>query len=409
MQMLKTYQTAILIFLLVLGVFIYVESSTPEPVDWSPTYSTKHKIPLGTYIFYDQLQKKAQVETVEDNPYDFLSDTTHTGTYMFVGNSVSLSWEVGKQLMKWVGKGNTLFISARYFDVPIMDSLYLEVGSQRAKRSIKSYPTFSMVNPKLDAARVYTFEREGASLYFENIDTLPVTVLGQSGFVGGDRQMDSAKSKVNYLQLPVGEGKLLFHTAPEAFSNYFLLGKDNYRYTESVLAYIDLNQPVYFDVYYDSFYHRENLRTSPLYVFLENKYLKWGYYLFLIGIGLFIIFEGKRKQKAIRIIEPLENKSYSYTRTIAGLYLKKKDHTAIAHKKIAQFLNYIRLDLRVELYKVDREVIARLTELTGYTEKELQDLFKEIKRLQQKKDIFESELKALNKRINEFKRKSNGK
>src|SRR5699024_3525281 len=104
-----------------------------------------------------------------------------------------------------------------------------------------------------------------------------------------------------------------------AFSNFFMLTKHNYAYAEKAMAYLNLKGKVCYDVSHDRAF--TTYYTSPLYVFLGNKYLKWGYYFILIGAILFIIFEGKRKQKAIKVIPPLRNKTYDYTRTIAGMYL----------------------------------------------------------------------------------------
>src|SRR5699024_10142600 len=130
-----------------------------------------------------------------------------------------------------------------------------------------------------------------------------------------------------------------------------------------------------------------------LYVILENKHLKWGYYLLIIGTILFILFEGKRKQQIIPIIEPVKNKSYEYVRSIAGIYLTQKDHLGIAHKVIEQFLEYIRAELRTPFDKIDSQTIERLSILTEISETEIADLFGFIKEIQDRQKITKQELK----------------
>src|SRR5690606_11360340 len=153
------------------------------------------------------------------------------------------------------------------------------------------------------------------------IDTLSQTVLGVS-----DAYVDSLKIKdpqVNFIQVPMGEGQFLIHLQPEIFSNFFLLAKNNAAHTEQVFSYLEGSKTIYWDNYYKSGKH---IDISPLRVLLDNKYFKWAYYFVLLGCLLFIIFEGRRKQRSIPIVQPLTNKTYEYTRTIAGMYLNKKEN-----------------------------------------------------------------------------------
>src|SRR5699024_2864468 len=129
-----------------------------------------------------------------------------------------------------------------------------------------------------------------------------------------------------------------------------------------------------------------------------NRYLKWAYYLLIIAVILFVLFEGKRKQKAIKVIDPPKNMSYDYTRTIAGMYLNKKDHATIAHKMIGQFLNYIRVELRTGVDKIDKELIDRLEELTHNPREEIKALFEQLNTMQKARFVSEKDLKSLNKK-----------
>src|SRR5699024_409230 len=199
----------------------------------------------------------------------------------------------------------------------------------------KSYPHYNLVNPALAPQRDYVFKHPQPVQYFSRLDTLEQVVLGEAK-LEADSTYQSDK-QINFIKAPLGKGKLLLHTSPQVFTNFFMLSGKNYEYTENLLSYLDLARPIYYDAYHDP---GKAAYLSPLYIILTNKYLKWGYYMLLIGVVLFVIFEGKRKQKAIKVLPPFRNKTYEYTRTIAGLYLDKKDHTAIAHKKIDQFLGF---------------------------------------------------------------------
>ncbi len=395
----RGYKIVVVLLVLLLAFFVYAEASKPAPVDWSPTFSIKSKTPLGTYVFFHSLDSIQQVRKVNQSPYQFLEDSTLSGTYIFVNNRINFNKAARKKLFKWVAQGNTLFVSANYSNLFNLDTLSLEWTTRRQRRRLIDYPQYNLVNPQLHADSAYTFTHNSAIAFFSKIDTIQTTVLGEVRF---KRDSAAAANKwVNFIRIPRGKGKIILQTAPQAFSNFFMLSAQNYEYAQKALAYLPISGPVYYDVYYDVGF--KVFHGSPLYVLLSNKYLKWGYYFIIIGAILFIIFEGKRKQKAIRVVPPLRNKTYEYTRTISGMYLKKKDHTTIAHKKIEQFLAYIRNELHTDVQKINQDLVTRLQQLTANSEEDIWALLKEIQRLQSSHTITKQELVSLNKKINHFK------
>lgn len=400
----KGYKILLIGLTLGLGIFIYLEATAPDPVDWTKTYSIKDKIPFGKYIFFETLKDHTEnLNLISDPPLQFIKDSSISGTYMFIYEGLVFENHSQEEFLEWVEKGNVLFISAEFSHIFQSDTLNLKFKHGIHGDNIINYTEYSFANPKLKSEEPYRFERDESINYFYNIDAINHTVLGYTNFEKEDKDVFQ---EVNFIRIPYGKGELLLHSSPEVFSNYFLLKNNNYEYMEKILAYLDLENDVYFDAYLDPKYNWELFYSSPLYVVLLNKYLKWGYYFLIIGVILFIIFEGKRKQKAIRVIAPLKNKSYEFTRSIAGLYLDQKDHTAIAHKKIEQFLEYVRINLRTEINKIDKDFINRLNELSDISEEEIYSLFKEIRTLQSKETISKEELKSLNEKINHFKKNS---
>ena len=136
---------------------------------------------------------------------------------------------------------------------------------------------------------------------------------------------------------------------------------------------------------------------------LANKYFKWAYYFVLIGMLLFVIFEGKRKQRSIPIVKPLTNKSYEYAQTIAGLYVDKKEYHTIAKKQIVQFLEHIRTKLRVPTENMDRQFYRTVAERSGNTLENTTDLFTLIAKINAQNTTTKAELIMLYKEIEQFK------
>jgi hypothetical protein len=130
---------------------------------------------------------------------------------------------------------------------------------------------------------------------------------------------------------------------PVAFTNYNLLKEDRYRYTENVLSYIPKGN-IY---WYTKGQNNENISESPLRYILSQPALKWAWYLFLIGMLIFMIFNAKRKQRIVPILL-LANSTIDFTKTIGNLYYQEGDHTNIIDKKIIYFLEKIRTEYLID-------------------------------------------------------------
>jgi hypothetical protein len=140
-----------------------------------------------------------------------------------------------------------------------------------------------------------------------------------------------------------------------------------------------------------------------MYLFLNNVSLKWAYYFILIGVLLYIVFEGKRKQRAIPIIWPLKNQTLSFTRTIANMYYEKGQHKDIATHKIQHFLDHIRSTMYLQTYFIDDDFISNLAARSNNSVEDTKALFEYINRINAAKQIDDKALKKLNTLIENFK------
>ena len=150
--------------------------------------------------------------------------------------------------------------------------------------------------------------------------------------------------------------------------------------------------------------------TSPMYLFLNTKEFKWAYYLILIGSLIYIIFEGKRKQRAIPVVTPLKNQTLAFTRTIADMYYEKGQPELMTKHKIDYFLEYLRSRLHVSTQNLADETFLRNLALRSNMELEdVKNLMALIGKLKAKQHVTETELKDLNKKIQAFKANVDGK
>jgi len=393
----KTYKIAFGLFLLLIISLAWLESSEPEPINWNPSYTNTDKIALGSLIFFESWTQSnpERFEEIKIPPYEYLNEEPKKGTYFFLNNYVSFDDDELDDILNWVSKGNTLFISAYNFGGNLEDTLKVQLSSYISADGFKSRPALNLVNSNLKLEKALEFDQDLPAVYFEEIDTLNQVVLGTSTF----RKKD-AEEKINFIKTGFGNGEIYLHSVPQAFSNYFLLKNKNYQYQEALLAYLSENT-ILWDGYYKS---GKGFFTSPLYILLNNHPLKWAYYFIIITAILFILFEGKRKQRSIPVVNTLENKSYEFTETVSNLFLEQKKYRDLGLKKIKLFMEYIRNEYRLDPSNMNdhfyRDLASKSENSTDHTKK----LFERITNFQKKHENSKDEFFELSKSINTFKK-----
>jgi hypothetical protein len=361
---------AVLVFILIL--ILIGDYNKQKTIDWRPTYSVNDKIPYGLYVFDKEIGgilKNHKIERIPDiTPYEFLdskyNEDTLVETYNVKGTFINISQQnnlddqSAKEIMYFVSHGNNAFLSMTNFPKTLLDSLKFEYSSNLLQTKDASV---WMANKKL-SSKIYKSTSDIAD-YFSKIDTLNTTVLGYEG-------NPKYKKNINFIKVPYKNGYFFLHTNPVAFTNYNLLKKDRYQYTEKVLSYIPKG-----DVFwYTKSPNDENISASPLRYIFSQPALKWAWYLFLIGMFVFILFNAKRKQRIVPILQPLSNLTIDFTKTIGNLYYQEGDHKNIIDKKIIYFLERIRTEYLIDTTKLDDEFVKKLQHKTGKDEKDIQEL-----------------------------------
>ncbi len=394
--------------LLLIALLVVAQSTKPEELNWFPSYSAKAKIPLGTYIFYDQLKKITDTQPTQEikiPPFEFLSDSLDNGTYFFVNSEVSFDPSEIKKLLKWVGRGNTLFVSAAYQGNDLLDTLNLELATFYEQTSLTRKPLLNLSNPNLERERPYLMNKDLGSSYFKSIDTVNTTVLGVYDMMRDGDSTKIEEPKVNFVKVPFEKGFVYLHLFPQAFSNFFMLEGNNSTYTAGLLSYLPKEKTLFIDQYYKN---GKSFNTSPLFLIFSNKYLKWAYYLLLIIAVLWVYFEGKRKQRSIPIVKPVPNQTLDFTRTIAGMYLENKDHKQIAQHQINHFLDYLRSTYNTSTAQLNDDFISIIARKSEEPRSNVKQLVDTIITIRQQAEISEQELINLNTQIENLKQRSNG-
>ena len=386
---LKIY-IAFLVALLVL--IVVVDINRPKPINWTPSFEVNAKIPFGLYVFNEEKEnffKGDTIQTIQTTPYEYFDSfydfDTLVNTYEIKGTFLAISEDYfidetsTEELLTFVSHGNAAFLSMSNFSATLEDSLKFEYKD----KFFNDEMAVQVANTLLDTTS-FPMKIGANGYYFSKFDTLTTTVLGY--------QQIEKERQVNFIKVPYGSGEFYLHLQPMAFTNYYLLKDKNAKYAEKVLSYVS-NGTLY---WYPNQVNKYGVSNSPLRFILSHESLKWAWYLFLLGMITFMIFNAKRKQRIIPIIKPLPNTTVDFTKTIGNLYFQEGNHDTIMEKKIIYFLEKMRQDYLIDTKNLDDDFVKKVQLKTGKDIKLIEKVVLLIKRQRKTFKSTEAELVELN-------------
>jgi len=401
----KRSKIILLIFAVVLVSIIVTEVVRPKPLNWRPSYTSESKIPFGSYILYNELSAifpKSKIETIEESVFDFMvkRDTTIKSNYLLINNNIQLDKQEANQLLNYVHKGNNVFIAASSLSYFLKDTLNIEMASEYSL--VENTVSVNLTNKKFKNQQ-FKFIRGASKTRFTSVDTVNTTLLGYVKYIEENNNLTTSKKETitapNFIKTDFGDGSFLIHTSPEAYSNYYLL-KGNKDYAANTLSYLD-DSTLYWDDYKKS---GRVVISSPMRFVLNQTALKWVYYLTMLGLLLFVIFKAKREQRIIPVINPLENSSVEFARTVGALYHQNKDYTNLIQKKMNYFLAELRNRYFIDTGSLNEKTIQQLAAKSGKSIEEVKKLIEYILYLKNKSVHSEQDTIELTKKITAFKK-----
>ncbi len=393
----RTIKIYVGLLILFLGLIAFIELTKERPINWKPTYNERHKIPFGTYIFHEELENvfsDKEFTDVRKTPYEFFDEYynweedeyTTTGNFIHIAQYSEMDDISAQELLDFVSYGNTVLMSSNYFPKRLKDSLGFNTTNEY---DLKGNSFFTLTNPRFKTDSI-TIDRGINNFHFSKLNKSITTVLGHQTF-------DSIAFP-NFIKVKHYDGQFLLHLQPIAFTNYSLLKKNNKKYTEAVLGYLPKN-----NIYYNSLNKANtNVSGSKLRFILSQDALRYAWYLGLISLLLFLIFNAKRRQRIVKEIKPHENTTVAFTKTIGNLYYETKDHNNLVEKKITYFLEYLRRVYFLDTQVLDERFTKLLIQKSGKDKEQIQQLVKSIVHLKAKPQCTEADLIHLNKQIEDF-------
>ncbi|SOD95273.1 DUF4350 domain-containing protein [Spirosoma fluviale] len=384
----------LLILLATITAYSLFEYYRPKPIDWRPTYENDDKIPFGTQALFDLLpdvMKPSAINETRLPVYNFLTETRlpASSNYILICQEFNADRNDLKQLFNYVRRGNSVFISA--YDLP--DSLGKVLGFKaEVKDPTKADSTLrqNFVNPALRKSVGYNFAYDDGRNFLAIKNPQQVTVLGRN-----------ARKEPVFIRIQFGKGQFFIHNLPLAFSNYYVLGQKTSDYAFKALSYLPA-QPTYWDEFQKQGRFDEDQQSIFRYI-RSQPALNWAYYLVVFGLIFYAIFVGKRTQRIIPVVEPPQNTSLDFVKTIGQMYFQQGDHENLARKKIQYFLADIRERYGLNTTVLDKDFTEALARKSGASLDETSELVRILRDAQRSITLSEFDLLTLNQVMENFK------
>ncbi len=378
-----------------LVLLIIIKAMQPEELNWEESYTSKDKIPFGCYVTYDLLSDifpgdDLKINDAELPVYNTLKNKFYFNTnYIFINNIFNPDRLDIEYLLKFADEGNNVFICANWYSKNIQDSLGIITSYNFFRQDDSSVINFTNEAIKTDSG--YKFKEGYPGTYFIKYDTSKATILAT----------DSSGNNV-FFRMKYGNGNIFLSSIPAAFSNYYILKNEINEFAFKSLSYLPV-QNVIWDEYYKA---GNKYNSTPLRFIVSQSSLAWAYYLMLIGVIIFIIFYGRRRQRRIPIIKPFENTTLEFVTIVGNLYYQQKNHSTIAKKISIFFFDYLRNKYFLQTSELDDQGIKVISEKTNYPFEKLRSLIQSLRGTFNRNNITDSELIFLNNRIEDFYKKT---
>ena len=239
----------------------------------------------------------------------------------------------------------------------------------------------------MDTSHLFFFKRDNIPNYFDSFDSTRTAVIAENKF-----------GEPVSIRIHWGKGNFILNCTPLAFTNIYSLTGKNDEFVASSLSYLPVS-----DTHWTEYYSVGRMEAStPLRFILTHEPLAWAYYIALISLLLFMVFESKRMQRIIPIIQPLQNTSLEFVGTIGNLYYQRHDHKNIADKKITFFFEHIRTRYQVNPVVQDENFVISLAKKSGKGVDEVRDLLQLIAQIRSRVIISQEDLIELNQLMEKF-------
>lgn len=410
------YLLGLLLVLLLILVIKGENGEAGKTFDSRLSLRKRDKIPYGAYIAWQSLPgifpgTRIATESASPQYWSNLSAYDKNQALLIITPQFFPDESELKLLFRFVESGNDIFVSTLNCSSELVEALgcglYYDWLNKMVYNELNDPDSMSVTLslPSMNGPSEYVYPGHRLESWFQKFDSSRTRVLGHA-----------ANGRPNFVQMRAGKGNFFLHLAPTAFSNYFLLHKQNMRYYDQSLSLLSEKvKTVVWDEYFinkrsEQQQEDDNKSWLSTLLNLENaegkKSFKAAFWLLIGLLLLYVLSEMRRKQRIIPVQKKPANDSLDFVKTIGRLYHDKGDHLNLSRKMSAYFLEHVRSRYKLPTQRLDEAFVQNLVYKTGAQEELIRQIVGFIRSLDEEKQVSATTMAVFHERLEQFYKNS---
>ncbi len=386
----KNRNAIILVVILILCVagyffFVYFKEFLPK-YRWIESYRYDDDNPYGlkiTYEIFESICKKNNFVFIDSPPKDVIIKTDKNSSYIFIGAKWVADSLTVENFCEFVKNGNYAYISS--YDPPyeLIDKLC------KNEYQLSYYDTFpdsvietSFVNSnKTEKPRKFNFHcqylKKKKIYWWSYIDRKHF--LDSLSVFGFKPVSEINSEKINCYKITYGKGHFVFHTTPFMLTNYHTVRQEGYEYMNTLFAELKTSK-IYWDEYskapHFNWQYQSFSEQNPLRYLLSQRGLRWGWYLSLVAVLIYLVFNSKREQQIIPLMPENNNTSAEFVKAVGTLHYQLRSYDVLVDEILKLFLAFVRNRYSIPSHLEKEMLTEEIIRKSGIPEKYIRGIFK---------------------------------
>ncbi len=379
----RWFVVSIVVFLVLLFI---LEMQLPKNFSWTPTFRHTDKQPFGSCLF-DSLLSSTMPKgyTVTDSSlYQLAKDSLHPRGILVVADEMNLIPAEVNAIFSMANNGSHVMLVAHGVGDFMCNRLGIRMWGYGNSFDLQNFVKYNKERESFEwvseengykprrfmvfkplITRKFNFETD-------SLDNVIRPCLDQQATLRHDAVSATFRQ---------GKGYITFCSLPLLFTNYGIVDQDNATFSLRLLTLMKDLPVVRTEAYCPQ--TSDEVQQSPLRYAISQPPLRWALYTLMVGALLFLIFEGRRRQRVIPIEKAPENHSLEFIHLVGSLYYHSRERRSLVVRKWTYFAEELRRNIHLDVTDASEDdvTLPTLARLTTIDEQEIRTLVLQLRQL----------------------------
>ena len=379
----RWFVVIIVVFLVLLFI---LEMQLPKNFSWTPTFRHTDKQPFGSCLF-DSLLSSTMPKgyTVTDSSlYQLAKDSLQPRGILVVADEMNLIPAEVNAIFSMANNGSHVMLVAHGVGDFMCNKLGIRIWGYGNSFDLQNFVKYNKERESFEwvseengykprrfmvfkplITRKFNFETD-------SLDNVIRPCLDQQATLRHDAVSATFRQ---------GKGYITFCSLPLLFTNYGIVDQDNATFSLRLLTLMKDLPVVRTEAYCPQ--TSDEVQQSPLRYAISQPPLRWALYTLMVGALLFLIFEGRRRQRVIPIEKAPENHSLEFIHLVGSLYYHSRERRSLVVRKWTYFAEELRRNIHLDVTDASEDdvTLPTLARLTTIDEQEIRTLILQLRLL----------------------------